>query len=479
MSDPKEFDTYPKAETGLATCSGDPTQDEKVSSKIKRRVHEKMDDYESYRFSAAQSTALNIFFDLVQEFEGEHEFYSVIVTVPKVLFNLESNLYLLTEEKKLDLVCYTKEDIPHDDLFEDDEPAEGPVKRGKYYVLPIRANKALIEQLPFSPPDGIIGYYVVYPADDMSDRELLFWEKYANRIGFQLHNRIINAKNREHLEFIRSLVRDIGHNVIVPNMYFRLFFNRLRGRIEGIKQLRDDLDSLAANYAINDPAFRNLGAKIDYFHDALKKQYNEIFRHYEQTSLFLETLLRQRHFEEGRYVLEKRRCNLKKRVIEPQLERYRSRLEERDIRIDMSMGGVPDKEICLVADIGLISQVYANLFSNAVKYAREVELNGKRDKYLAFGWEYIEDYFGPDKPGIKFNVFTTGPHLSQEDAAGLYESGFRGRNISGEYGTGHGLSFVKEIVELHDGEVGYEQRPHGNNFFFVLPADPEHIKNCL
>ena len=36
-------------------------------------------------------------------------------------------------------------------------------------------------------------------------------------------------------------------------------------------------------------------------------------------------------------------------------------------------------------------------------------------------------------------------------------------------GTGHGLSFVKRAVEMHDGVVGYEPTPLGNNFFFILP----------
>jgi signal transduction histidine kinase len=441
--------------------------------RIQRRVHEKIDDYAGYDFTTNQSYALNIFFDLVQEFEGEKRFNAIVVTVPKVVFDVDSSLFILNEKNELKLVSYTGEPVSGNELFEGETLDNDPVLRGKCYVLPIRANKALADQLPFASPEGFVGCYVVHPADAMSEKELLFWEKYANRIGFQLHNRFLNRKNREHIEFIRNLVQDIGHNVVVPNMYFRLFFNRLKGKIDGMNQLREDLERIARDYGLEDKAFNDLQAKIRYFHDGMTQQFNEIFRHYEQTSLFLETLLRQRHFEEGRYVLEKRRCNLKKRVIEPQIERYRSRFEENGIRIDMSLGGVPDREVSLVTDIGLLSQVYANLFSNAVKYAREIETNGRKDKYMAYGWEVLADYYGPGKPGIKFNVFTTGPHLSDEDAAMMYSSGFRGDNVRGEYGTGHGLSFVKEIVVLHDGEVGYERRPQGNNFYFILPADPE------
>jgi hypothetical protein len=36
-------------------------------------------------------------------------------------------------------------------------------------------------------------------------------------------------------------------------------------------------------------------------------------------------------------------------------------------------------------------------------------------------------------------------------------------------GTGHGLSFIKREEEMHDGVMGYEPTPDGNNFYFILP----------
>lgn len=441
---------------------------------IQRRVHEKIDDYSSYEFTTAQSYALNIFFDLVQEFDGEAEFYSIVVSVPKIVFNLDCKLYLLTAENTLKLIqCSEKvtgEELRIDKVVGGDVCR--PTLEEDRYMLPIRGNHALIKQLPFKPTDDVIGCFEIYPADHLTPREKLFWEKYANRIGFQLHNRLIQGKNKEHLSFIRNLVKDIGHNVIVPNMYFKLYFNKLRSRIRELESLKNDFQALSPN---DTGAAESLDALCDKFHTlfaSMDNQFQQIYSHYEQTSLFLETLLRQRHFEEGRYVLEKRDCNLLKRVIEPQLERFKPRFEEKHIRIDLSMGGIPDMDIRLKADIGLISQVYANLFSNAVKYTREVNLdNGVSDKFIAFGWDNLDDYFGPGVSGIKFNVFTTGKPLEKYEVENLFQSGFRGANADDEPGTGHGLSFVKEIVELHDGEVGYEAKRMGNNFFFILPVE--------
>jgi signal transduction histidine kinase len=201
----------------------------------------------------------------------------------------------------------------------------------------------------------------------------------------------------------------------------------------------------------------------------MEDQFQEILSHYEQTSLFLETLLRRSHFEEGRYVIEPKLVNFRAKIIRPQLNRYIHRFTERDIAVDNQISGIPDEEIMVVADLGLISQAYANLFSNALKYTREVrDHEGCRQKFVAVGMEILDDYFEEGRDGIKFNVFSTGPHIPSEDVSNLFDEGYRGKNVEGEYGTGHGLQFVKEVVELHGGVVKYEPTQLGNNFYFVL-----------
>lgn len=333
--------------------------------------------------------------------------------------------------------------------------------KGKHLFIPIRGNIELVDQLPFKPAGDVIGCFELYTIENLSAHQSLFFEKFVNRVGFQLHNKLLRRKGQEHLDFVRNLVKDVGHNVIVPNMYFKLFYNRLRDRIENIRRLELSLETKDI------PLIRE---ELDSLYSSLVSQFNEIHSHYEQTSLFLETLLRRQHFEEGRYIVEKRPCNLLKQIIEPQLERYRSRFEDRGIRLDISMGGVPDREVRIVADIGLISQVYANLFSNAVKYTREVIMSdGRPDKFTAYGWEMVPDYFKNGWDGLKLNVFTTGPHLSADDRDKLFQAGFRSENVGNEYGSGHGLFFVRQVVELHGGEVGYEPHEGGNNFYFILP----------
>ena len=459
-------------------ASDDPSVlDRQVLEAVARRVHQKMDDYEAYNFTALQSISLNIFFDLAQEFPTLEHLYAVCLLIPKMFFDIDCTLYVLDNKSGSIRRCaYQCLDADAGELADLPFPQKAVEREGRF-LIPIKGNHELISQLPFTPKEDVFGMLEIYPAEKLSEHERLFFERYANRFGYQLHNRILANKNKEHLQFIRSLVKDIGHNVIVPNIYFKLYYKRLRSKIDLLKffewKLKQTFENEAgANQPLppeKDKLLRDLG----YIHEGLMDQYRQILTHYEQTSLFLETLLRRSHFEEGRYVLEKRACNFKKQVIDLQLERYRPRFEERGIEIDTSLGGVPDQEIEVVVDIGLVSQVYANLFSNAVKYTREVtDTSGRKRRFISFGWERKQNFFGPSRDGIKLNVFTSGPPIPPETAAHLFEEGVRGENASGEYGTGHGLYFIREVVRLHGGVEGYEATSLGNNFFFILPMDP-------
>lgn len=441
---------------------------------LKTRILEKKADYRKYNFSAQQSTALNIFFDLAQEFYGTQELYSICVLIPKVLFELESRIFFLDEKGQLSLRASTVS-TESKDYLEPLMPKDNqPLFHENHFYLPIKANQEIVKLLPYDPIDHIIGLFDIFPADEILDGNRSFFEKYVNRIGYRLHYQIILTKNTEHIQFIKSLVKDFGHNIIVPNMYFKLYFNHIRKYLEQLETLIKK-------------SFRNIYPKVQ-DHDfkkeiveyhcniraALKKtkdEFNETVSHYENKSMFMETLLRESHFNAGRYVLEKKLCNIQKEIIDPQLKQFERQFEESGIEIDLSLGGIPDREIEISVDIGLISQVYANLFSNVLKYAQRIYDPGqnRNRKFVAWGCEIDPNYFGTGRAGLKLNVFSSGQNISMLKAGGLFCDDSRGENVRSQAGSGHGLFFVKEIVELHGGKVGYEPTPLGNNFYFVLP----------
>jgi signal transduction histidine kinase len=437
---------------------------------VQKRIHKKIDDYADYNFSSLQSTALNVFFDLAQEFDSFRDLLTICLLVPKVFFDLDCDLFLFLDNK-INHVTVCSESGGKNQLEQDIPLSDQPTVLNGHYFLPIKGNKELQSHQPVTPQGNVLGILDIHPERSLSAHDRLFFEKYANRIGFQLHSRMISQKNQEHLHFIRSLVKDIGHNVIVPNMYFKLFYRRLEGTINAAAELCREMQTRPPEVILEqNTQWKQFITKFEYINDALQDQFREILRHYDNTSLFLETLLRRSHFEQGRYVLEKKICNFKKQIIDPQVKRFMSQFEERGI--DMAWAGIPDQEIEVVVDVGLITQVYANLFSNAVKYTAPVkDSSGKWVKFISYGWQDMPHFFGNGRDGVKLNVFTTGPHIGEHDRGQLFQEGFRAGNIENQPGTGHGLFFIRQIVELHGGQMGYEPTPMGNNFFFILPKD--------
>lgn len=442
--------------------------------RIGSRIRDKADNYTRYNFSWGQNALLQSFFDLAQEFDTLEDFYRICVAEITEFMHISSRLYIISEaDQKLLLVCDSTKG-----LYE--EPAAAPLHititchpfeiQGSY-VFPIhRKPSATAKVIGKMYRGNVMGMLEIYPCDKLSDSDIFFLSKYANRIGYNLHNRLISDQNIRHLKFINNLVLDIEHNVITPNMYFRHLFNRLKKNIGEMEELEKAMIVMKQTMAGNaDQTCKNVMDRVALLHKGLSAVHKELMEHHSTYSLFLESLFRRDHFKMGQFVLRPTLCQVEKDIITPQIEHFNSRFESRGIVVERPLDMVGE-EIALSVDVGLLSQVYANLFSNAVKYASDVrDHQGRSRKSVTYGREILRNYFGYNKDGIKFNVFSTGPHLSHDETETVFSEGFRGDKSKGLPGTGHGLAFVKQVVEIHGGVVGYEPTAEGNNFFFILP----------
>jgi signal transduction histidine kinase len=442
---------------------------------ISERIESKKQDYQRYDFVQIENNVLMTFFDLAQEFDSMDAFGELCVAIPKSFFNLDACLYLFDPKLNTFTLTARTEDNAGELRSPEAsgvEPSEKPYYTGRdSLVLTIRGKKTLIDNLPFHVKDDVLGLLEIYPLKETDEHRELFFQKFANRIGFNLHNRFLVEKNIEHLRFIRSLVADIEHNIIVPNMVYKLFLRGLRGNVDRNKEIeRLFFEYLSKGYDDN-AALENFLKELTDVNLGLTGELENIEKHYKNMSLFIETLFRKSHFDQGRLILRTKPCNMKKDVVQPQLERYINQFEKLGISIDDRFSGIPDEEIISVVDVGLIAQVYANLFSNALKYTQEVVISTTNEtmKYISYGHEEVKDFFGPGKNGSKYNVFSTGHHIPAEEREKLFDEEYRGANALNKPGTGHGLAFIKNVVEIHGGVVGYEPTQYGNNFYFILP----------
>jgi signal transduction histidine kinase len=442
---------------------------------IALRVKQKKESYRRYDFERSQEEAFATFFDLAQEFTSIESLYQISAAVPKEFFGLDSRVYVIEPKRLLlELVCTSGRGLipAHERNNHRAVIVETPVEAEESWFFPIRGNQALVNTLPFFAQRAILGLFEVLPKDRVDERKQFFLEKFTNRIGYNLHHKLLVQQNINHIKFINQLVSDIEHNVINPNLYYKLFLIRLKKMIENYKQIEHLAEKIVEDASVWGAVAQSLQNAVEILQEnnlGLQSEYSALCKHYEHTSLFLEALFRKDHFQKGTYVLRKQSCNFRTEIIKPLIDRYAGQFERKGIRVDDRVENVPDEQVTLFVDKGLISQVFDNFFSNALKYAGEsVDESGKPARLFSLNRQIIQDAFGEDKPGVRFNFFTTGKPLAIEECGRVFEEGFRVTG-SAEMGRGHGLHFVKNVVEIHGGTVGCKPRPNGNLIYIVLP----------
>jgi two-component system, OmpR family, phosphate regulon sensor histidine kinase PhoR len=128
----------------------------------------------------------------------------------------------------------------------------------------------------------------------------------------------------------------------------------------------------------------------------------------------------------------------------------------RSAGVELSIASVPDAQV--TADAYAVHQVFANLVSNALRYAPS-------SKKVVLGAE--------EKPGaVEFYVQDFGPGIASEHLPRIFERFYRADKARSREtgGTGLGLAIVKHIVLNHGGAVRVESSVgHGSTFFFTLP----------
>ncbi|MBW2108884.1 MAG: hypothetical protein JRI36_09500 [Deltaproteobacteria bacterium] len=446
---------------------------------ILNRVKEKQQDYASYDFTKLEMAALNTFFDLAQEYDDLKNLYLVCVTVPHVFMDIESTLYLIDPKTQTIVPAASSRNglaARQDDCPPFIKITDTAYQHDSSYVVPIHGKRTPTSRLLFHGTGNLIGIFEAARDTEFSEMERFFIQKYVNRVGYNLYNKTLAEQNIQHLKFINNLVADIEHNVIVPNLRYKVYFRQIRRYLTANKGIENELEGLMEALKSQD---RDLYAKLSAIVEGMEVINRNIFdhqekieRHYKNTSLFLESLFRPDHFVFGEYILKKRPWSLWKDIVLPQLDRYADRFSKQGIKVTHTIADEKAQDdVSVKVDKGLLAQVVANLLSNAAKYAEPApNPSGRMEKRVDCRARVLENFFGQGHHGVRFQVFSSGDPIMNEDSERVFDEGYRLTQNNPVSGKGHGLHFVKNVVEVHGGIVGHKAKDNGNEFYFVIPA---------
>lgn len=138
-----------------------------------------------------------------------------------------------------------------------------------------------------------------------------------------------------------------------------------------------------------------------------------------------------------------------RRLVEHLAEANRINLGTKAVQIRVD----GQNEVLVDAPEAVVSVALGNLIGNACKYTQQGEV--------------VVTVLGD-----RVEVADTGPGISAEDAAHLFDRGFRGKNAEGSKGAGIGLAIVRRLCELYSWRVSIRPRSEATGAVATLEFEP-------
>ncbi len=115
-----------------------------------------------------------------------------------------------------------------------------------------------------------------------------------------------------------------------------------------------------------------------------------------------------------------------------------------------------------------LEHILINLLSNAYKFTAP---GGRVSLHI------FHDRDSRQRPCLALKIRDNGPGLTEEEQRHIFDRYYRTRNTDSIMGSGIGLALVRQLVEVHRGEIRVESTPgRGSSFCVLLPLGRDHLR---
>ncbi len=251
-----------------------------------------------------------------------------------------------------------------------------------------------------------------------------------------------------------GLLPETGSGPELNNLY-REVNKLIRQNRQLVAEMQQSLDNVAHDLRTPMTRLRSVaeyGLQAEEDTSRLKDSLSDCLEESERVLAMLKIMMSVAEAESGTLHLELKQCNLQSSLAQV-VSLYEYVAEERKISIEL----LSDEEVWILADVTRMSQVWANLLDNAIKYTS------------ADGWVRISYSRGQD--GNVTVVFEdNGMGISESEQPKIWERLYRGDRSRSEKGLGLGLNYVQAVVLAHGGTVTVSSSLHEGSRFVVRLA---------
>lgn len=245
---------------------------------------------------------------------------------------------------------------------------------------------------------------------------------------------------------VKGITYENGFNIIVDQI------NKMTAELSGVETLRTDFIA-NVSHELKTPlaAINNYGTLLqspDLSEDERIEYAKAVTENSRRLANLITNILKLNKLENQQIYPQAEPYNLSEQLCECLLG-FETIWEQKNLELDADIG----EDIIINADSELLSLVWNNLFSNAIKFTN----NGGS---VFVGLKKETDY-------ATVTVSDTGCGMSAETGKHIFEKFYQGDTSHASKGNGLGLALVKRVVDITDGEI-YVQSELGKGSTFTV-----------